>query len=132
MLKIMQTNVILAEIDREIAQLQHARALLAGDETAPSGGKLRGRPKGSFTKTKPAVKTAPKAGKRRMSAEGKARIAAAQKARWAAQKKANSPAKRTAKKSAAKPKAAKKQPVPTKKSVAAQASGAPDSTAAEA
>jgi hypothetical protein len=61
---------IVAEIDLEIARLEKAKDLIAG-QTAPS---KRGRP--------PATKT-----KRTMSAEGRARIAAAQKARWAKAKK---------------------------------------------
>jgi hypothetical protein len=64
---------ILAQIDREIAQLQKARALLAGAhgaaKAAPGGGK------------KPAKK-------RRLTAEGRRRIREAVKKRWAEQKKA--------------------------------------------
>jgi hypothetical protein len=66
---------ILALIDAEIAQLQSARALIAGDGTAPTK-RGPGRPKGTGKK------------KRNLSPEGRARIVAAVKARWAAQKKA--------------------------------------------
>ena len=128
----MQTDAILAAIDREIAQLQHARALLAGNAVTALSGKRRGRPKGSVAKTKSLRTEAPKAGKRTMSAEGKARIAAAQKARWATQKKAISSAKRTVKKSSAKRKPTKKQSVSAKKNVAAQASAPSASATAEA
>jgi hypothetical protein len=65
---------IVAEIDLEIARLEKAKALIAG-QTAPS---KRGRPPATQPKT---------AAKRTMSAEGRARIAAAQKARWAKAKK---------------------------------------------
>jgi hypothetical protein len=66
---------ILSQIDREIALLQQARALLAGS--------------GSQTK-----RSAPKAAKaakkkRRLSPEGRRRIAEAVKRRWAEQKKAS-------------------------------------------
>jgi hypothetical protein len=65
----MDTTELLSVIDSEIARLQEARALLAGQN-----GQIRpGR--------KPAKK-------RTMSTEGRARIAAAQRARWAKQKRA--------------------------------------------
>jgi chorismate mutase len=64
---------ILSSIDRQLAQLRQARALL-GDETAA--------PK----KANKPVKTA-KAKKRVLSAEGRRRIAEAQKMRWAARRK---------------------------------------------
>jgi hypothetical protein len=63
---------ILSQIDREIALLQQARALLAGAET---------RPKKSPAKSSPAKK-------RRLSPEGRKRIAEAVKRRWAEQRKA--------------------------------------------
>ena len=65
---------ILAQIDREIAQLQKARDLLAG-----SKGGLKAA-------TAPARKPAKK--KRRLTPEGRKRIAEAVKRRWAEQKKA--------------------------------------------
>lgn len=74
----MGTNDIIAQIDAEIAQLQSARALLAG-----SGARGPGRPKkvaGLASAAKPAKK------KRNLSPEGRARIAEAVKRRWAAQK----------------------------------------------
>jgi hypothetical protein len=68
---------ILAEIDREIAQLQHARALLTG---------------GLVPATKQTAATTinkKKAGKKRnLTPEGRKRIAEAVKRRWAEQKKA--------------------------------------------
>jgi len=73
------TTNLLSLIDAEIAQLQRARALIAG----AAAKKGPGRPKSAAVST---VK--PKKKKRKMSPEGRARIAAAQKARWAAQKKA--------------------------------------------
>lgn len=72
----MGVSNILAEIDREIAQLQHARALLSG---------------GAAPKTKdaaePVAKTKGKKKKRNLSPEGRRRIAEAVKKRWAEQRK---------------------------------------------
>jgi hypothetical protein len=70
----MEMKQILTELDAEIARLQQAKALLAG-ETVKRG---PGRPKAAPAPTK----------KRKMSPEGRARIVAAVKARWAKQKKA--------------------------------------------
>ncbi|HUB00387.1 MAG TPA: hypothetical protein VMA34_18790 [Terracidiphilus sp.] len=71
---------ILASVDREIALLQQARALLSG-VAAPA--RKPGRPKKAAVVTpRPAKK------KRRLSPEGRKRIAEAVKRRWAAQKKA--------------------------------------------
>jgi len=68
---------ILAQIDREIAQLQEARALLSGNgKTATSKAA-----KGTVTR-----KTAKK---RNLTPEGRKRIAEAVKRRWAEQKKAS-------------------------------------------
>lgn len=72
----MNTSDILTIIDKEIATLQQARALIAA-----TGKRKPGRPPSA-----PVAK--PKKKKRKMSPEGRARIAAAQRARWAAQKKA--------------------------------------------
>jgi hypothetical protein len=74
---------ILAGIDQEIARLQHARSLLAGDQPR------RGRPRGSTSKkaakaVKPTVRK-----KRKLSAEGRKRIADAMRKRWAERKKAS-------------------------------------------
>jgi hypothetical protein len=70
---------IVEQIDREIAQLQQVRALLAG-KTATTQGKAA------------PVPTAKKAGKRKkkrnLTPEGRKRIAEAVKRRWAEQKKA--------------------------------------------
>lgn len=73
----MGVSEILTQIDREIAQLQHARALLAG-KAAPAAKKAKAAP------------VARKAGKkkRNLSPEGRKRIADAVKKRWAEQKKA--------------------------------------------
>jgi hypothetical protein len=82
---------ILAGIDQEIARLQNARNLLAGDQPR------RGRPRGSTTSAKKATKSAASAEKpaksagrkkRRLSAEGRKRIADAMRKRWAERKKA--------------------------------------------
>jgi hypothetical protein len=60
----MTIDKILASIDAEIAQLEHARALLSGDGTK-----------------KAATPAAPK--KRKMSAAARKKIAEAQRKRWA-------------------------------------------------
>jgi hypothetical protein len=68
---------ILAQLDREIAQLQQARALLAGASISKN------------RKTKaPATRKAAK--KRNLTPEGRKRIAEAVKRRWAEQRKATS------------------------------------------
>ena len=69
----MHVSQILIEIDNEIARLQQARNLLAGES-------VRGAKHG-----KAAVKRPPS--KRRMSAEGRRRIAEAMKRRWAERRK---------------------------------------------
>jgi hypothetical protein len=79
---------ILAGIDQEIARLQHARSLLAGDQPR------RGRPRGSTSKKAAKAEKAVKAvkptarKKRKLSAEGRKRIADAMRKRWAERKKA--------------------------------------------
>ena len=74
---------VISAIDKEIARLQEARSILAGDETdTPVAKKRPGRPA-----TKKAVAAPRKtSGKRVLSAEARKRIADAQKKRWAAQK----------------------------------------------
>jgi hypothetical protein len=64
----MAISEILATIDSEIAELQQARALLAGAAS----------PAVKAVAAKPVKKK-----KRKLSPEGRARIAAAAKARWA-------------------------------------------------
>ena len=88
----MQVEEILAGIDQEIARLQQARALLAGDQPR------RGRPRGSKSvktakvgrpaKAAKAVKTTGRK-KRKLSAEGRKRIADAMRKRWAERKKSS-------------------------------------------
>lgn len=75
---------ILAEIDRDIAQLMQARAVLSGSGL-PVEKRKAGRPKKNAVDV--AVKPA-KAKKRNISPEGRKRIAEAVKRRWAAQRKA--------------------------------------------
>ncbi len=82
----MKVDDILAGIDQEIARLQQARNLLAGDQPR------RGRPRGSTSAKKAAKSTAAKSTgrrKRRLSAEGRKRIAEAMRKRWAERKKAS-------------------------------------------
>jgi hypothetical protein len=69
----MAISDLLSSIDSEIARLQQARSLLAGDSTGTHGGY--------------AAASRPVA-KRTLSAAAREKIAAAQRKRWAAQKKA--------------------------------------------
>lgn len=69
---------ILAQIDREIAQLQRARTLLNGSNGSHNGSKLKGSA-GTATKTKK---------RRRLTPEGRKRIAEAVRRRWEKQRKA--------------------------------------------
>lgn len=80
----MGVSEILAAIDREISQLQQARALLSGG-AAPVAKRKVGRPrKSDAAVAAPAAKTGKR--KRNLSPEGRKRIAEAVKKRWAAQK----------------------------------------------
>jgi hypothetical protein len=78
----MQLSKILAEIDQEIARLEQARTLLAGD-SAPAAKKTR-------KKSADAGAEAPvkRKKKRNLSPEGRKRIAEAVRRRWELQKKA--------------------------------------------
>lgn len=78
----MGVSEILAEIDREIAQLQQARALLSG-----SGGAKTSK---AVSATK---RTAGKKKKRNLTPEGRKRIAEAVRRRWAEQRKKAAAAK---------------------------------------
>jgi hypothetical protein len=73
---------ILVEIDREIAQLQMARNLLAGAVAAAP--KKAGAKAAAAKKQKPGKRKK----KRNLSPEGRKRIAEAVRRRWAEQKKA--------------------------------------------
>jgi hypothetical protein len=70
---------ILAQIDQEIAQLQRARTLLAGNATH-----ARKKAAAASAAKKPVKK------KRNLSPEGRKRIAEAVRRRWAEQRKAAS------------------------------------------
>ena len=76
----MGVSEILAQIDREIAQLQQARALLGGAAVTSK------KEKGAASSV--AKKTVKK--KRNLTPEGRKRIAEAVKRRWAEQKKSAS------------------------------------------
>ena len=76
----MGVSEILAQIDKEIAQLQQARSLLGG-KAAPAPKKAAAAPA-----AKKPVKKRKK--KRNLTPEGRKRIAEAVKRRWAEQKKA--------------------------------------------
>jgi hypothetical protein len=92
----MGVSEILAALDREIALLQQARALLKGT-AAPAPKKKVGRPKKAEAVAAPAVQKPPKKiakkKKRNLSPEGRKRIAEAVKRRWEAQRKAAATAK---------------------------------------
>ena len=78
----MGVSEILAQIDKEIAQLQQARALLGGKAaTAPKKAAAAPAAKKTVKKRKK---------KRNLTPEGRKRIAEAVKKRWAEQKKAAS------------------------------------------
>jgi hypothetical protein len=87
----MGVSEILAWVDREIALLQQARALLGGS-AAPAPKKAVGRPRKTAATPKKTAAVAPaatkpaKKKKRNLSPEGRKRIAEAVKRRWAAQK----------------------------------------------
>jgi hypothetical protein len=71
-----EVKQIVAELEKEIARLKEARALLAGEG---SGRKKRGRPAGKASGRS--------SGKRRLTPEGRKRISEALKRRWAARRK---------------------------------------------
>jgi len=71
---------IVEQIDREIAQLQQVRAMLAGGKSVSSQKKAAPAPS--------AKKTGKRKKKRNLTPEGRKRIAEAVKRRWAEQKKA--------------------------------------------
>ena len=83
----MALSDILASIDREIAHLQQARALLSGSAQVVAK-KKAGRPRKVDVKPAPVIVKQVKKTKRNLSPEGRKRIAEAVKRRWAAQKKA--------------------------------------------
>jgi hypothetical protein len=75
---------ILATIDDEIAQLQRARAVLAGNAAQPAQRKPVRPKKAAPAKKAPVAAAKPaKKHKRKLSAKGRKRIAEAQKKRWA-------------------------------------------------
>ena len=76
----MGVSEILTQIDREIAQLQHARALLTGKAASAT----------KKAKATPAAKKTGQKKKRKLTPEGRKRIAEAVKRRWAEQRKAAS------------------------------------------
>ena len=85
---------IIEAIDKQIAELQHARAILVGAPDVLAQAKRgRGRPKGSKTALKP---VATKSKKRTLSEDGRARISAALRKRHAATKKVTKKASSTA------------------------------------
>jgi hypothetical protein len=84
----MAISDILATLDREIANLQQARALLSGG-AASAGKKKAGRPRKAVAGSKAAAVTVkPAKKKRNLSPEGRKRIAEAVKKRWAERREA--------------------------------------------
>lgn len=87
----MEVTRILAEIDAQIARLQQARALLAGNSSSGNATptvvvkKTVGRPR----KTVAAPVAKKTSSKRALSPEARKRIADAQKRRWAERRKAS-------------------------------------------
>ncbi len=79
----MANKDVLTAIDKEIARLQQARDILAGEEAPVRG---RGRPRLDKTAVKKQRVPRVLGTKRVLSAEARKRIADAQKKRWAAQK----------------------------------------------
>jgi hypothetical protein len=79
----MQASELPAVIEEEIARLERARALLAGDERGPADHE---RPAGAFSGF--AAGGSALRRRRTISAAGRARMAAAQKADWAKVKRA--------------------------------------------
>lgn len=76
---------IIAQIDREIAQLQHARALLSGASAPPAKRPVGRPPKAAgLPQAKPVTKK-----RRKISPEGRKRIAEAARKRWAEHRKAS-------------------------------------------
>jgi hypothetical protein len=83
----MGVSEILATIDSEIAQLQHAKELLSG--AAPAAKRKAGRSKKVAPAKKATASVATKPAKKKkwhLSPEGRQRIAEAAKKRWAAKK----------------------------------------------
>ncbi len=80
----MQLSKILDEIDQEIARLEQARTLLAGDDI-PAPKKNRKTKAGSTVAEAPTKRKK----KRNLSPEGRKRIAEAVRRRWELQKKAS-------------------------------------------
>ena len=80
----MQVSEILSEIDNEIARLQEARRLLAGENSRTT--RTRGRKPGAVAAVAAA---APKKRRRRrkLTPEGRKKLSEALKARWAERKK---------------------------------------------
>lgn len=76
----MEVKQIVVELEKEIARLKEARALLAG-EGSGSEKRKRGRPAGKASGPG-------RTGKRRLTPEGRKRISEALKRRWAARRKA--------------------------------------------
>jgi hypothetical protein len=85
----MGISEILASVDREIALLKQARALL-GAASAAVPPKKRGRPRKAIAAVtpEPAKPVKTKRKKRHLTPEGRKRIAEAVKRRWEIQKKA--------------------------------------------
>jgi hypothetical protein len=80
----MQVSQIISEIDSEIARLQEARRLLAGEGGGAAKPTSRTRRKAAGAAGAPKKRR----GRRRLTPEGRKAISEALKARWAERKKA--------------------------------------------
>ncbi len=84
----MGVSEILASVDREIAMLQQARALLSGNSAAAPKKRADRRKRAIATVKSIASKPAKRVRKRKLTPEGRKRIAEAVRRRWEAQRKA--------------------------------------------
>jgi hypothetical protein len=89
----MGISEIVASVDREIALLQQARALLSGASAAAPRKRAGGSKRAAAAVKSIAPKPAKRSRKRKLSPEGRKRIAEAVKRRWEAHRKAASAAK---------------------------------------
>lgn len=78
----MEVKQIITELEKEIARLREARALLAGGESTQER-RRRGRPPANG-----AGRRSPSGRRGRLTPEGRKRISEALKKRWAARRKA--------------------------------------------
>lgn len=81
----MQVSEILSEIDNEIARLQEARRLLAGESSGTT--RTRGRKPAAAAAAVAAAAPKKRRRRRKLTPEGRKKLSEALKARWAERKK---------------------------------------------